>query len=466
MASGLLAMHLAVKIIIFILVLSAAGGTTYLLYLGIVRDTRRLKIAKRGISEVEKKTFTELLHKKFASANEKTHFSVVIVELNDAKRLKNEYGEKGYADIMLTLQTRIGRAFPFGSKICVYETDVFAVYVDGKQDEKALDELCARCISEARKEIKLSKKRTLVADINVGATNYNAFDGGPQQFLINLDSALVNSKRKGPNQFYIFDSTYVRADVADGAYYREIKQAIAENEFSLYFQPIYDLSVGEAVAYESLLRWSHKRFGGMLQPVKFLHAMERSGDVNWVGLWAFEQLLAARQRYDETHDEERGAVFSMNLSHKQLADPKLCDELLRISKRYTVAAESICFELNEGELIDKSEHVKENIEKLLQCGYKIAVDNFGVDGRSLSCLDNYKINWIKLDRSLLAQARDGMANEAALAALVAKAGEGEIKIVAQGIEDAVTLEYVKSEGIGYGQGFYLGNPMPPENYKL
>ena len=459
-------MGLGVKILIYFLVLLAAGGAIYLLYLGIVRDTRRLKIAKRGISEVEKKTFTDLLRKKFASANEKTHFAVVFVELNDAKRLKEEFGDKGYADIMLTLQMRIGRAFPHGAKICVYETDVFAVYVDGEQDEKSLGEFCARCLTEARKPIRLSKKNTLIADVNVGASSYNAFDGTPAQYLLNLDSALVNSKRKGPNQFYVFDSTLVRADAKDSAYYRELKQAIAENEFSLYFQPIYELGIGEAAAYESLLRWNHKRLGGMLQPVKFLHAMERSGDVNWVGLWAFEQLLVARQRYDETHDEAHGAVFSMNLSHRQLTDAKLCDEFLRILKRYSVSAKDICFEVGEGSLIDKSVQVKENIEKLRKCGFKVAIDNFGLDGKTLSFLENLEVDWIKLDKSLLEQARDCMVNEAALAELVALAEEHAIKLVAQGIEDAVTLEYVKGEGIGYGQGFYLGNPLPPEAYKL
>jgi len=465
MLTQLLAMKLGIKIMIFVLVLLAAVGMIYLLYRGIRRDRRRFIASKQGSVEVGRKVFDALLQKKFSTADENTHFSVVLIEMSDVKSLEQEHGERQYVNVLVTLRSRFGSIFPRGSKICVYDTDKIAVYFEGQPERKTLEEDCSRCISEGRKPIKLAKKHTITVDLNVGSAYYDPKISADQaHFLRNLEAALINSKRNGPNGYSVFVPTFISPQNDNFAYYNEIKEAIETGDLSLYYQPVYDIGADEIVAYEALLRWDHGKYG-IMRPDKFLHVMETTGDIAWVGLWAFDRLLSVIQRYQEVH-QKHDMVFSLNLCYRQLVEPKLCDELLRILKKYNLLAEDVCFEIGEGVLIEKSGQAVENLEKLSQCGFKIAIDGFTLEANSVKLLRDHEIDWVKLDKRFVDRAKDGVTDEKLLASLIAYTEENDVRLVALGIEDFSTLDFVKAQAIPFGQGYHFGKPCPPEDYHL
>ena len=123
----------------------------------------------------------------------------------------------------------------------------------------------------------------------IGAASYdvNDVDMTVEDLLRNVEVALAVSGRTGLNDFVVFGQELLESH-SDYHYYRELKDAINANEFALCFQPICNLFEGDTIAYEAMFRWKHGKFG-VLRPEKFIHVIERSCDINWVGLWAYEQ---------------------------------------------------------------------------------------------------------------------------------------------------------------------------------
>lgn len=457
-------MQTGVAVLIGALTLLCCMAAIFFLFRGVKKERNRYASEKLKVGEFDKTSFDELLARLFRAPSKNTHFSVMYFEIHDATGIKETYGEKQYEAIISTLTERLYGVLPESTKICVYQSDLLAAIIEENLDKKALSDLSEFCLTECHKPIRLITRINVETDINIGATSYNAFSANFDQFRANLELSLAAAKRSGLNRYVIYSSEMMDSESQEYKYYQEIKSAIEAKEFTLYYQPIYDLSTRKVFAYESLLRWNHRTLG-VLAPNKFLHIMEQSGDINWVGVWAFEQLLGTLQRHKNLHPDE-SVILTLNLSPKQLMNPSLTDEFRRVLKKYKVSADEICLEIVEFAMFDKMPVVAENIEKLTQCGFKIAIDDFGVEMSSLKLLETLRADWVKLDRSFIEQSKDDFLIGGIVDTLVEYAEQNGIKMIAEGVEDDVTLDYVNERKIPYGQGYYFGKPKPPADYNL
>ena len=452
-----------VNIVLTIAVALVAAGVGVFLFFRIRRERTRYISNKLKSGSLDKKSFDEFLKKCFASAGKTTRFTVFYIEINDAKPLLESFGERQYYSALATLEDRFFKLFPRGVRVCNYDVDSIMVYTEADMDKKAISDLATFCLMESHKSIGMVSHVKLELDVNIGVCSYSAFSADYGTFRQNLDVALAASKRNGLNRFTIYSSELMAHDSEEYKYYQEIKQAIEDSEFTLYYQPIYDLQQNRPIAFETLLRWNHKTLG-VLSPAKFLSIMEQSGDINWVGVWAFEQMLAAFNRYKEKNHND--ILFTMNLSPKQLMNPKLVEDLRRILKKYRVNANELCLEIVEFAMFDKVPQVADNIERLTQSGFKIAIDDFGLETSSLKMLENLQVHFVKLNKSFVEQSQDDFLIGGVVNALVSYADSKNFRIVASGVEDDVTVAFLKERKIHCGQGYFFGKPLPPEDYGI
>lgn len=458
----LLAVNSGVAILLTILVPLIAAGVGVFLFFRIRRERGRFISGKYNKNTLDKDGFDEFLKKNFAAANKNTHFTVFYIEINDVKPLIEAFGEKQYQSAEAALEDRFYKIFPRGSRFCHYEYDTIMVFTEEDMAQKELSDLCAFCLLEGHKTIHMMSRIKLELDLNIGVCSYNAFSADYETFRQNLDLALAASKRMGLNRYMLYSSELMGSDTEEYKYYQEIKQAIENREFTLYYQPIYDIERQKAVAYETLLRWNHKTMG-VLPPSKFLTVMEQSGDINWVGAWAFEQMLVTYNRHKEKSGD--GILFTMNLSPKQLMNPKLVEDYRRILKKYKVGASEVCLEIVVFAMFEKVPQVAENIERLTQSGFKIAIDDFGLD-TSLKMLENLKVDFVKLNKDFVEQSQDDFLSGSMVDTLVSYAENKNFRIVASGVEDDVTVAFLKERKIHCGQGYFFGKPLAPEEYNL
>lgn len=454
-----------VYILIVVLFFVFCIGAIIFLIFGIKRDRNRLIAEKYKIREFDRIGFEEMLKHKYEIAHDNLHFSIMLIQIDGMEDMKTSLGERQVKKITQTLRERIIRVIPHGSKICDYDEERLAVYIEEYMDNIGLTNVATVTISECNKPVTLLTRAKLLINVNIGIASNNEFSPDANTLLQNTELSLVVARKGGLNKFNIYSEALAETQTEEYKQYQEIKKAIAEHQFTLYYQPIYNLNTNKPMAYETLVRWNHPTLG-VLTPVKFLPIMEQTGDINWIGGWAFEQMLIRQTKYYREHREDEDLIFSLNLSPKQLMYPHLAEEFRKIYKRYKIPAKNICMEIVEFSMFDKVPEVASNILKLTQMGFKIAVDDFGLEMSSLKTLEDLQFDWVKLDRKFIEQAQDDFLIGGVVETLVGFAERKNFAVVAEGVEDDVTLNYIKNLKIGYGQGYYYGKPQPPEEYKL
>ena len=463
MASQLLALSLGVKIVLLCVFLLAASAAIYFLFRGIRKDRKRFKYARNKLKDLKREEFAALIKEQLEGEKRKS-FSVIFAQVNAAKEYRDNYGEDYYAWALGAIRERVAATLPKGSKVCLYEYDTYAFLFDGEYSVEELNDYSAKCIAQAHAPIPYAKgSKAKAPDLILGAAHFHAEERITAEELIrNVEVALAVSGRRGVNDYAVYTPELLQAN-ADYHYYRELKDAINANEFTLCFQPIRNLLNGNAIAYEAMLRWNHSELGA-LRPEKFISVMERSGDMNWVGLWAYEQMILSYKKFVKAHPGLR-MIFSINLTLRQLSDPDICDELFQITTKYGVPTNCICLEVGEAAILGRDLAVRENIEKLSQCGFLLAIDNLIVDDGTVTMLGLRKcFNWVKLDKRFTANVQEGTPDIKDIQKLLELANKEQIAVIAQDIKDGITEEFIKRIGIFCGQGSCLGKAEPIEKY--
>ena len=460
-----LKLETGVYILLLVLFFVLCCVAIFFLVRGIRRDRNRLLAEKYKVSQLDRVGLEKMLAHKYEIATADTHFCVMLLQVHDVERMKLSLGEKQLQKIFLTLKERLIRVIPRGSKICDYAPDMLAVYMEEDMDNKGMSTVASVAIFECTRPITLITRAKLTLSVNAGILVYNEFSPDSSSFMQNMELTLATAFRAGVNKYAIYSEELAETQTEEYRQYQEIKEAIAENQFVLYYQPIFDMDNDKVYAYEALVRWQHPSLG-LLAPSSFLPIMEQTGDINWIGVWAFDNMLAMQTRHYKAHPENSELIFSLNLSPKQLMWPHLAEEFRKIYKKYKIPADRICFEIVEFSIFGKVEEVSSNILKLKQIGFRIAVDDFGMEMSSLKLLDETKFDWVKLDRQFVDKAQDDFLIGGVVSTLTGYSENSGFIVIAEGIEDEVTLKYVKGLKVKYGQGYYFGRPQLPENYNL
>lgn len=454
-----------VYILLIVLFVVFSIAASIFLFFGIKKDRNRLIAEKYKIRQLDRIGFEEMLKHKYEIARDDTHFTVMLLQIDDIANMKTSLGERQTKKITETIKERLIRVIPHGSKICDFDDDRIALFIEEHMDNTGMTNVATVCISECNKTITLLTRAKLIVNVNMGIVSNNEFSADAVAMLQNMEIALANAKKGGLNKFAIYSEELAEMQTEEYKQYQEIKEAIKEHQFTLFYQPIYDINSDKVIGYESLVRWSHPTLG-ILSPDKFLPIMEQTGDINWIGGWAFEELLRRQTKHIKENPQDSELIFTINLSPKQLMYPHLAEEFRKIYKRFKIPAKNICMEIVEFAMFDKVPEVSSNILKLTQMGFKIAIDDFGLEMSSLKMLEDLQFDWVKLDRKFIEQAQDDFLIGGVVETLIGFAERKNFAVVAEGVEDEIIRDYIKGLKITFGQGYHYGKPQPPEEYNI
>ena len=456
-SAGTVAVSDGVAVLLSIVFLLFACALLVLLFFGIRRERNRYIAEKLKANSVGKPKFDELLARKLKNAGKKTHFTVMLFKVLEGKDLLRSLGEKQYHAVLTELQERFYAVLPKGTAVSIYEEDQLAAFFEGDLDRKAVSDLCAFCLAEGGKQITLVTKIKVSVELIVGAAIY-AYSGKQtgEEFFANVAHALMLAEAKGPNKYVVHSPEVDYAGDENVKFYQDIRKAIENGEFSLSYQPIVSME-GKLMAYESFLRWNHKEYG-MMRANRFLPVLVQSGDIQRIGMDSFTQLCLTVNRYrSQSGGEEDPVIFSMNFSTRQMLLPGFVDDLSRILKRHHLTVSDFCIEVSDF----KTPAVLENLKKLRDRGFRIAVDGFNMEGSSntLNELQTLSPEWVKLPVSFVKQCETNFFAKGMAEMLLRFAENESIKIIVTGVESAEEAKAARDLGILYGQGRYFGEEV-------
>jgi EAL domain-containing protein (putative c-di-GMP-specific phosphodiesterase class I) len=270
---------------------------------------------------------------------------------------------------------------------------------------------------------------------------------------------MYHAKDIGRNTYSYFTNAMNRNVSRRLSLEEQLHGALDRNEFTVFYQPQIEISSGNIVGTEALLRWHNPALGD-ITPNEFIPITEQNGLIIPIGKFVLSEALAMCAQWRNVyHDNFRIAV---NLSPRQFRDTELVNFIKDIIKKTGLSGKHLELEITEGVLMSAHSYIDEVLNSLKKLGVSISMDDFGTGYSSLNYLRSYPFDVLKIDKTFINDIDKGKDNRELISATIAMAHKLNLKVVAEGVETKEQFTFLKELDCDYAQGFFLGKPMPGE----
>jgi len=299
----------------------------------------------------------------------------------------------------------------------------------------------------------------VTASIGIGMFPNDGEDA--ETLMRNADIAMHHAKGNGRNRYQFFAQQMNQSAFERLTLENDLRLALEREEFELHYQPKIDIEAGCVSGMEALVRWRHPE-QGMVSPAKFIPLAEESGLIVPLGVWI---LRAACRQAKEWLDAGLPPLrVAVNISPRQFAQPDLPEMVERILAETGLAASLLELEVTEGAVMDRAVESIDMLNRFKEMGVTLSIDDFGTGYSSLSYLKLFPIQYLKIDQSFV---RDITAdpNDAAIVTAVLAMAEGlKLGVIAEGVETAEQLAFLRRQGCREVQGYYFSRPLPAADF--
>jgi len=277
------------------------------------------------------------------------------------------------------------------------------------------------------------------------------------------DIALYQAKSAGRDCVMLFDRQMQERLQHRESLERSLRIAVDNRDFHLVYQPIIDLGSGRIDSVEALIRWDHPEHG-VVSPGEFIPLAEEIGLINEIGRWCMEEAFQQLSAWKRTIPCDAPKCISVNVARQQLLQPRFAEQVLEIANKHGVSPKNVHLEVSESEMMIDVNISTEAMRSLRKYGFKIHVDDFGTGYSSLACLNQFPIDTLKLDRSLIANITTQPYSRKLVEFVLRLAKETNVSLIAEGIETQEQHDLLIEWGCQFGQGYLIARPMPGESY--
>jgi diguanylate cyclase (GGDEF)-like protein/PAS domain S-box-containing protein len=389
--------------------------------------------------------------------NDEGRVAVLLVNLDRFRVINDSLGHETGDGVLLAVSELLTGACGPGDTVASLGGDEFAILLEGV-DERAAISLAERVGALLRAPMEIRDEEMLVT-ATVGIA-ISVQEGDAERLLAEADTATSRGKELGGDRSEVFEEG-VRQRLRERMRMENgLRNAIERGELRLFYQPIVRLDTRALVAFEALVRWQHPE-QGLVPPDEFMPVAEESGLILPLGDWVLAEACAQLAAWQLAFPEHRDLSMNVNLSARQLGDPRLEEKILAALHEHGLAPSSLCLEVTETSLIEDIDASLATLHALRAHGIGLALDDFGTGYSSLSYLQRFPVNVLKLDRSFVRAL--GERNEEAIVAGVATMAHAlGLPPLAEGVEREEDDERLRALGYTHGQGYLYGRPEEPE----
>jgi len=320
----------------------------------------------------------------------------------------------------------------------------------------------AEHIVRAIKESAEFESKRIEPTVSIGVALY-PIDGEDASTLVrNADMAMYAIKRDGGNGYRFYTASLGAQAARRLGLERQLSRALEENEFVLHYQPQVDMASKGIVGVEALIRWAHPRWG-MVLPADFIHIAEDTAQICSIGEWVLTQ--ACRQAAQWRRLALPGLRLSVNLSCVQLRRDDVVDRVAEILEQTDTPPEQLVLEITETGILEDTESAVRALEKLRDLGLSIYIDDFGTGYSSLALLRQLPVDGLKIDRSFISNVASRDKDARITEAIVAMADRLRLTVVAEGVETADQVHFLKALNCNLMQGFLFSEPLAPSGFQ-
>ena len=301
----------------------------------------------------------------------------------------------------------------------------------------------------------------LTIGLSIGIVMYPEHTNEIHSLISYADIAMYNAKTKSCG-FSVYNEDQNTHSMRGLRLEQDLFKSIKNKELELYYQPQVSTSDGKVVGAEALIRWQHPKHG-LIAPDDFIPIAEQSGFIQPLTEWVLNQAL---EDYSKDLCSGNSSTISVNLSALNLRDERISQTISKALKKWSIPANVLTIELTESAIMSDPKFAIEILTKLDAMGVSLAIDDFGTGHSSLSYIKKLPVDEIKIDRSFIKNILHDSDDEAIVRAVLELTRRMNLSIVAEGVEDKETYDFLRELGCNIVQGYYFSKPVPLNEYLL
>jgi len=384
--------------------------------------------------------------------------ALFFIDLDRFKEVNDTLGHDMGDILLMETSRRIISCVRESDTVARLGGDEFTVILSEISDTSIVERLALNILAVLSNPFHLGGEMAYIS-ASIGITMYPNDATNVEDMLKNADQAMYASKNQGRNRHSYFTAELQDAAQARRKMTHDLRDAMAENQLSIYFQPIQDIQTGRIHKAEALVRWHHPE-RGLVTPLEFIPLAEETGLIHEIGYWVFKESARWAKRWSDQY--VHGFQVSINVSPVQfLSEQFSCDVWSEYLREIDLAGEKLVIEITEGLLLKAAAGVTDKLLKFRDAGIQVAIDDFGTGYSSLSYLKKFDIDYLKIDKSFVDNLETDINDLVLSEAIIVMAHKLGLQVIAEGVEGEEQLKLLRQAGCDYAQGYLFFEPVDP-----
>ena len=397
---------------------------------------------------------------------------VLLIDLDRFKFVNDSLGHKAGDDLLKTIAARLQASLRESDTVARLSGDEFVAILCEQPGETLSAAVVQRVMDAVAQPVMLDGKEFIVTcSIGVAVYDIAQFDapgdvtlnGETQNLIEQADIAMYSAKKQGRNNIKFYTSAMNQATLERLRIETALRNALEREQFVLHYQPQIDLASGAVVGVEALLRWRHPELG-MVAPSRFIALAEDTGLIVPIGAWVMREACAQMQAWQAAG---LGPLrLAVNLSARQFNEPNLVASIAEVLRETGLAPACLELELTESLFMHDVALAVSQLHDMKALGVQLSIDDFGTGYSSFAYLRTFPIDVLKIDRSFVGDVASDADDAAIVVSIIALAHNLKLRVVAEGVETAAQLDYLRRHGCDEAQGYYFSHPLPVDEVEV
>lgn len=378
------------------------------------------------------------------------------LDLDDLKMVNDTFGHNYGDALILTAGSRIVKAVGLDAFVARIGGDEFVVLLSGEDSQTHVEMLANRLLTVLCEEVEVMGTQFHLS-ASIGIALYPQDGTQPEELFKNADNALYTAKNSGKHCWRQYEPAMQAEAYNTILLSNSLRHAIERNEFLVYYQPQINLLDGRVTGFEALLRWNSSEHG-FVSPARFIPMAEQSGVIHAIGKWVLHE---ACQFAHTLHEQGWNHLqIAVNVSPHQLCSQHFLDIIRETLRKTAIAPQQLELEITENVLIASLEDSTNKLKELEDIGITLALDDFGTGYSSLTYLQRLPMNTLKIDKSFIDRILSDGADKPIVETIIQLAHGMDMVVVAEGVETAEQLDYLRRCHCDKLQGYLISRPLP------
>jgi diguanylate cyclase (GGDEF)-like protein len=387
-------------------------------------------------------------------------FATMFLDLDQFNQINDSFGHAIGDLVLREISKRLTHCLRETDTLARWGGDEFVVALATADVQETCRRVAESMLAVLREPV-FAEEHELHLSGSIGISLYPTDGLDVQTLLRAADTAMYHAKEKGRGTLEFFTPALTANVQHRMSLAALLHGAQARNELRLHYQPQVDIDSGRILGAEALMRWRRSDLGD-IAPTQFIPIAEDTGLIQSLGEWA---LRAACEQGKRWHNAgHRDLTLAVNLSVRQLTDPRIGERVALVLEETGFPPRALELEITENLLMQPTEEILRVLDRFNELGICLTVDDFGIGYSSLSYLQRFPIKALKIDRTFVHRIGQGLHDDTIVGAIIALANSLHLRVLAEGVETAAQIEFLRARGCRAAQGYYYSWPVDQERF--